>query len=179
MTERDRHAPQVPAPIDKAAGSSTASTLRALADRVEIDGTSNRLNAEIAVAVRHGPHGVEKVGPDHWIYRNFPNWCVRDDGRVEAQPNGVHWAPRDYTGSYDAAKTLIPDGCGIEMHRYWLKKPGEWWSAALSWGTSGEYAEAVDVPSEARAITASALRARAALAENVQAPMQSSKGTPS
>lgn len=78
---------------------------RRLEDASEPD---RKLDAEIDVAVRAGP-GAQFPS---WIYTNFPTWRARDDGRVEVVHSdgkgGVHWTPRPYTKSIDAACTLIP-----------------------------------------------------------------------
>lgn len=72
-------------------------------------GFSGQLDARIAVALR--------IPPDYsptWLRDNFPTWGARSDGRVEVVHadgrGGVHWAPKRYTASIDAALTLVPDG---------------------------------------------------------------------
>jgi hypothetical protein len=67
-----------------------------------------------------------------------------------------------YTASLDAAMGLVPEGCGIEMRRYWLAEPEHGvWSASLRWGISGAQAHAEDCNNAALALAAAALRARA------------------
>ena len=80
-----------------------------------------------------------------------------------------------YTASIDAAVTLVPDGAGVELRRYWLttgiadavcvalggSEDGRVWSALIAWGTDGQTAEAEDKPTGAIAICIAALRARA------------------
>jgi hypothetical protein len=58
----------------------------------------------------------------------------------------------DWSASLDAAVTLVPEGFGIELQRYWRKEPGDWWSVGLSWGTDGDYVQALDRPSAALAL---------------------------
>lgn len=70
-----------------------------------------------------------------------------------------------YTSSLDAAMTLVPERWGITLERYWLREPGLWWSAHLSGGSGNLSAEVDDVAGAALALTAAALRARAAMGE--------------
>lgn len=81
-----------------------------------------------------------------------PIWQPRASGKCEV--------PR-WTTSLDAALTLVPEGCGVELSRYWLASADDArWSAVLRWGLSGAYADALDKPTPALAIVAAALRAR-------------------
>lgn len=63
-----------------------------------------------------------------------------------------------FSTSLDAALTLVPEGHGIEMYRYWRAEPGEWWSVMLRWGISGGHVIADDVPTAPLALCIAALR---------------------
>ena len=82
----------------------------------------------------------------------------------------------EFTASLDAALTLVADGVGIEIRRYWITRSivdaidvidagpasGCVWSAALVWGTTGEGADSEDRPNAALAVCIAALKARSA-----------------
>lgn len=120
-------------------------TLLELAGRVEkTSGPDTLLDCEIRAAVE----GWKNVGGG---YREWP------DGRRERYNYGF---AKPYSSSLDAAMTLVPDGAGVSLNRYWLRE-GERWSANLSWGVSGEHATAQDTLISASALTAACLRARA------------------
>lgn len=80
----------------------------------------------------------------------------------------------DFTRSLDAAVSLVPEECGIDWQRYWMKE-GERWSANLTWGISGDYAEVLDAKTAALALCAAALKARAALTEQIRASKDEGK----
>lgn len=130
--------------------------LEALAARCEKEEPSLELDEAIAAAVAGAILERQKDGRAAYH---------RDDSWVSIG------AIKPCTSSLDAAVTLVPEDCGIEIQRYWMKKPGVWWSVGLAWGlgTRSERVMVMDVATAPLAICAAALRARAALAENVQA----------
>lgn len=142
---------------DAAASPLLSGVLLALAERCEHEKPSDVLDAHIAVALRIGPGNVED---NHWLYRNFPNWLVRADGRVEAQPNGVHWAPVPFSASLDAAVTLELPGFYVTV------VSGQGQPCAACWldAESGVQFNG-EAKSEPMARCAAALRARAAIAK--------------
>lgn len=78
------------------------------------------------------------------------------DDYFMVSPHGTKMLSReapDPCASIDAAVTLVPEDCGIEIHRYWMKEPETpVWSALIAWGISGRTAEAYDMPSAALAL---------------------------
>ncbi|MDJ0894845.1 MAG: hypothetical protein QNJ92_06855 [Alphaproteobacteria bacterium] len=110
----------------------TPAELRALIKRLEkAEGPSLKLNAEIAVACR-----VLPVSAPKWVDTNFPTWRARKDGRVEVVhtdgTGGTFWEPAHYTGSLDAALTLVPEGWMFSE----LRRNHEYncWAAKLRYG---------------------------------------------
>lgn len=96
-----------------------------------------------------------------------------DDGFMGGRPpGGDDWLHvPGFTGSLDAALSLVPAGAGIKLDRYWLMslaaategrgpEHGRVWSALLTWGISGQSAASEDRPSAALAVCAAALRAK-------------------
>lgn len=81
-----------------------------------------------------------------------------------------HLTP-EYTQSLDAAMTLVPEGSGMQLHRYWIARvDGPVWYGMVTTSYSSEtvvlgthHHEAWDLRNAALAITAAALRARAAI----------------
>jgi hypothetical protein len=127
--------------------------LLALAERCETEEPSRKLDAEIAVACRIGS---DKVDKDHWSYRNFPVWIVRDDGQIEA---GLRWKSPRFTTSLDAAVTLVPVGWLVDVTQ---TAPERWIVALLRSDDTDEsgIAEAT-AKTEPMARVAAALRALA------------------
>lgn len=136
--------------------------LLGLAARCEAEGPSSKLDVKIA-AVAYGFDRIEieddSTGPRYYGYRGKQ--------ATELAPRMM----RPYTTSLDAAVTLVPEGCGIDLSRYWRKEPGEWWSVVLAWGTQGDHADAFDVRSAALALCAAALKARAEIAGHQALPV--------
>lgn len=73
----------------------------------------------------------------------------------------------NYTGSLDAAMTLVPEGAGYNLDRYWIRE-GARWRVEISTGGIPEQPRQVfdcwDACNGALATVAAALRARAAQA---------------
>jgi len=119
--------------------------LLALAERCEREEPSFDLDLAIQNAVGHDN-----------IFYGSPNGDLSDES---------DYGPNHYTGSLDAAVTLVPEECGMDTSRYWLRKPASAvYAVSLLWGTKGENVEVLDCTSLPRAICAAALRARAAIA---------------
>jgi len=74
--------------------------------------------------------------------------------------------PPAYTTSLDAAMTLVPDGAGFNLDRYWIRE-GVRWTTKIATGGIPENPRQVfdcwDAYTAPLAIVAAALRARAAL----------------
>lgn len=156
------------------------SALLELAERCEkATGPERILDAHIDAICRIG---AEKKLPD-WAWRNFSHWRPRDDGRVEVVSldgtGGLHWEPRRFTSSIDAALTLLPENiCWPSLAVYEnglfgahckLYGPStKWMSDSIVWGEahvkpmkSARYTDATEL--WPLAICAAALRARAAV----------------
>lgn len=76
----------------------------------------------------------------------------------------THWR---YTTSIDAALTLVPDGYGLSVQRYWIARSDSpvWSTAIVTGGVPGtprRVFEGFDTPNAALAICAAALKARSA-----------------
>lgn len=129
-------------------------TLLALADRVEAaDGPDRELDVEIFRAIGH----EVEWRPVNYIMELRPiiNWKAPHvyAGMKEPCP--------EPTASLDAALSLVPEGAGVEVHRYWTAEHDDAvWSAAVIWGM-GSVEQSLDRPSAALALCAAALRALA------------------
>jgi hypothetical protein len=140
----------------------TPAELRALAKRVCEEQPSQELDCEVAFAVGWRLKTVDSVG--YWRRGDF-SWTAEMEG-----------IPPAFLTSLDAAASLMPEGCGLEVRRYWLSKsishaydqikhgPGDGvaWSVVASWGIAGECAVIEDCPTEPQARVAAALLALAA-----------------
>lgn len=138
--------------IDKARVDAKAQELLALADRVEAaTGADRALDTVIAAAVH--PHG------EMLRCLNFEGW----EKHIERNP-GISWVPF-YTSSLDAAMTLVPEGAGFNLDRYWIRE-GERWKVEIATGGIPEQPRKVfdcwDAYGPAQATTAATLRALAA-----------------
>lgn len=118
---------------------SAADVLRALADRVESEGHSWELVLAIECALHSG---AKPLG---------------DAPRMIQAPSGTLRTPLAYTASLDAAVTLVPDGAP------WLVSSDDG-AAIIVHGDPVDY-EGNRPGHPAAALTAAALRARAAIAE--------------
>ena len=140
----------------------TPEALNALADRVEREEPSRGLDIDIACAAL----GWEKERQGGYIGQTPPDyaWNLRPIGRAYWD-DGSRKAP-PYTTSLDAAVTLVPPDCWRETNgpRKYLNvpapSPNRWKAEVAPWKTGMPcfgWAE-----TEAMAICAAALRARAA-----------------
>jgi hypothetical protein len=133
-------------------------TTASLVERIErAAGPSRELDADIARAV-----GWQDV-----------HGSPLDDGFMGGRPpGGSNWLHvPGFSGSIDAALSLVPPGAGLKLDRYWLMslasatedrgpEHGRVWSALITWGISGQSAASEDRPGAALAVCAAALRAR-------------------
>lgn len=143
-----------------------ADELLALAERVEsLTGPDREVDAAIEVACRIFPPYAPKWARD-WAGRVIAQgarcYLEHDDGQL-----GAHWSPSEYTASLDAAMTLVFEGVGFNLDRYWIRE-GARWKVEIATGGIPENPRKVfdcwDAHSAALATTVAALRARAALA---------------
>ncbi len=79
----------------------------------------------------------------------------------------VRYSPPHYTASLDAAMSLVPEGAGLNISRYWIaSNKGPVWSAEIAQGgvpdNPRRVSDCYDTPTPALALCAAALRARAA-----------------
>jgi hypothetical protein len=78
----------------------------------EAKGPSRELDAMAEAVLRSKPN----ANSDHYIFRKFPKWGWRGDGRVEA--GDIWWQAQRYTASLDACialqKRVLP-GCDYEV----------------------------------------------------------------
>lgn len=152
----------------------TAAELRALARRVCEEQPSRELDGLIYMATlpaeRRRPVDWKVIPETGQIYAwNRPPPHARGTGGVWAR------SP-EYTTSLAASASMMPEGCGLEVRRYWLSKsishaydqikhgPGDGvaWSVVALWGIAGECAVIEDCPTEPQARVAAALLAMAA-----------------
>ncbi|MBC9180219.1 hypothetical protein [Pseudoroseomonas ludipueritiae] len=71
-----------------------------------------------------------------------------------------------YTTSLDAAVSLVPEGAGVQIERFWVQHISTpVWSAEVRWGIDGETVYAEERPTPALALCCAALKARLALEE--------------
>ena len=89
----------------------TPAALRALADRCEREPASNQLNGDIAEALG--------LPPKWWVRKSAPpaetHWWRNCDFTDAGPPTFI--AP-DFTGSVDAALTLLPAGMAAEVDTF-------------------------------------------------------------
>jgi hypothetical protein len=117
---------------------------------------SKILDAKIDAALRIG-----KANAPAWVRENFSVWRARPDGRVEVVHHdgkgGAHWEPDKFTGSLDAAFSLVdPD------HRWVLGVPdGNALYSAKIWHSGEIVWEARGCHRPQFALCAAALQARA------------------
>jgi len=128
----------------------TPAELLALADLVE---TANGLNRDLDAALAPIA-GLRIVEEGHPLGR----CCYDANGQLTPFPR--------YTGSVDAAMTLVPSGCGMTITRYWISSRNEaaWGCELATGGTPSsprQVFDCYDAWSQASAIAAAALRARA------------------
>ena len=129
-----------------------------LSDRVEqFDGPCREVDAEIAVAI-----GWICIRPRsrsrHGIWAE-PGYKPSQDGTDCLKD------PYRYTASLDAAMSLVPEGAGLNLSRYWIGSVDTpVWSAEICTGGVPENPRKVfdcyDAPTPALALCAAALRAR-------------------
>ena len=91
-------------------------------------------------------------------YTAFSHYRLGDDDCEE-------YVPTRYTASIDAAMTLVPEGCGVYLNRYWtVQHDGPVWSAELAFGGIPDDPRRVfdcfDAATPALALTSAALKAR-------------------
>jgi len=138
----------------------TTPDLLALADQVE----------RLTGACRETDCAIEKLLPcspefarhhpgkcmSQWNERAFAFYSIGDEGHEYSSP--------PYTASIDAAMTLVPEGLGFQIDRYWTKD-GVAWSCFISSGGLPDkprhVIEVYDLKTTPLAITAAALRALA------------------
>lgn len=89
------------------------------------------------------------------------------NGMIHAlMPEPKAIVPPDYLRSLDAAMSLVPEGLGLRIERYWIaRRGGPVWSAEIARGglpgSPRQVFECFDATTPALALTAAALRARA------------------
>lgn len=135
--------------------------LIALAERVEkAEGPDRGLDAEIELAI------------GNWTPEHLEAWSRYEEcGEACNPPMHVPVPPQWFTASLDAAMTLVPEGSGMQLHRYWIASvDGPVWYGMVTTSYSSEtvvvgthHHEAWDCRNAALAICAAALRACAAL----------------
>lgn len=121
--------------------------LEKLAERVEREGPSRELDAEIAVSVL----GMEREGN---LFESADRTYV-----LERDYYALDGGPRElpaYTSSLDAAMTLVPEGC------LWLRLDGKTMTIAIPGAGEKDWARHVDGVSStpAAALCAAALRSK-------------------
>ncbi|MDH7638921.1 hypothetical protein [Sphingomonas oryzagri] len=130
-------------------------TLLQLAERVEgLAGPNRNVDALIAPL-----QGLRVVDEGHPIGR----MCYDDIGAAQLMPR--------YTASLDAAMSLVPEGQGVQVDRYWIASvDGPVWHAHVTSPTTkpnvivgSDYNEAWDCASAALALCAASLKAIHAL----------------
>ena len=125
--------------------------LLTLADRGEKEPPSRELDGDVAEAV-----GVAPVGAGWYRDKGDAGWWR--DWQVDNRPL---WRASSYTSSLDDAVSLVPDDC------HWLVS----WPVGQAQLTRGDgRLFDADAPAAAQALTAAALRARAADMERATAP---------
>jgi hypothetical protein len=141
------------------------SALLELAERCErAAGPDRELDGAIDRLLNKRPKTGDYDANENCLWRvdGYSGLCTRSDGFARNS-----FCARDYTASLDAAMTLVPEGAGILLDRYWLRE-GEAWSAKVSTGGVPEnrarqfYAQ--DAKSGSLALCAAALKARTASA---------------
>ena len=128
--------------------------LEKLAERVERAGPDRELDLAIAK--------VRRVNP---VPAGATYDYALDDGK-HAWSAGMGMGVPAYTASLDAAMTLVPEGCGVKLDRYWIgRQEGPVWSAHLAFGGIPESPrrvhEAFDAETPPLALGAAVLRAAA------------------
>lgn len=109
---------------------------------------------------------LDRLISHHVVYAPQPEWHLRLSLRDK-------WTVPAYTASLDAALSLVSDGDGIELRRYWMAtgdpyssaEYGRVWSACITTGLGDQHASK-DRPSGALALTVATLRARLAMEGN-------------
>lgn len=94
---------------------------------------------------------------------NRAQWQASANGGVH-DPHTVYTAPY-FTASIDAALSLVPEGAGVRLDRYWIaEREGPVWMASICSGGVPENPRQVfevwDCVTPALALVAAALRAR-------------------
>lgn len=92
-------------------------------------------------------------------------WARGPNGRTVIKNQNRHY-PARFSASLDAAMTLVPEGAGLDLSRYWIAAvEGPVWSAHITTGgvpdNPRQVFECFDAPTPALALCAAALRARA------------------
>jgi len=134
--------------------------LEKLAERVEgLSGPDREVDAAIALA-------------SGWrVCRG--NWWTPDQASRAKKARRSIWSSGSpvqlpaYTASLDAAMTLVPEGLGLHINRYWTAShDGPVWSCEISTGglpnKPRQVFDCYDAAGPAQALTAASLRARAA-----------------
>lgn len=129
-------------------------TLLGLADMVEAASRPDReLDAEIARSC-----GWVALDKHQWWSAEHVADCRQR--KVSKWKYATQSLPT-FTASLDAALSLVPEGAGVEVQRYWTSEHDDAvWSAVAIVGM-GAVEESRDRPSAALALTAAALRALA------------------
>lgn len=172
--------------LNEAGSSSVATTSRreallALAERCEKEGPSQELDRLIAPMI-----GWHRVKPRYtrgrhgaWISPQDFGGTNSDGSPILDSLHGTEmWRdPPRFTSSVDAALTLVPEGAGINLGKYWISR-GEAWSAIIHTdGVPDDPArafEAEDAQTPALALCAAALRALAETEGQTSGPADNS-----
>lgn len=144
----------------------TRDEMLALAERVErAEGADRELDRAVLVAL--GTHVLEKRGADRkaWWYSRAQHGIqfsrYSDDGVSFGYPPPFP----NYTASLDAALSLVPEGAGFNLDRYWIRDGVRWRATVSTGGVPSDprkVYEVWDAYSAATATAAVALTARAA-----------------
>lgn len=141
--------------------------LQRLVERIEAATEGAReLDAKIALAcdpefagwIEHPANHGNQYGEVAPSREAFDEWLIGDGTPCLISTPA-------YTRSVDAAMTLVPEGAGLSIQRYWIAAvDGPVWSAGISTGgipsNPRRVFESYDAANAALAITAAALRAR-------------------
>jgi hypothetical protein len=138
----------------------SADKLLELASRCEqATGPDRELDAAIALEACGFYIAAPRYEGDPVAY----GYTDKDGIRVEPGHGGMQLVP-NFTASLDAAMSLVPEGAGINLERFWVRE-GPRWSCILSQGlTRAGDAYIQQAASGALVLTAAALRSHAELA---------------
>lgn len=132
------------------------SDIQRLVERIEGAGEGSReIDARIE-CVKQGWHFRKMLVSEN--NKNHVSFRTSDGDK------GLYYTPQ-YAASIDAAMTLVPEGAGLSIQRYWIAAvEGPVWSAGISTGgipsNPRQVFESYDAANAALAITAASLRAR-------------------